>query len=382
MMRALGFAWVVAAGCAEPVVTMQLEMPASVPADFDLSCITAVDVLGFSSAMLDEAQPDIGIHADQFGERPSCVDIAGATSLAELSNQLHGHVDVPMPAAGLAAIELRARMGNCLQLPYGEGLVYGGGLYKPGASTLAVSVATNISCKAASTVTVAPLDILARIGDATHTCKPIVSDGTDGTFPGVIRPTRLSTATSGPDRMMFENGAAFLPLGTDGTVTLPTFSAAATDACIAVGRDSMAFAGGTCVNPGARTVCAAAGVVELPVVARNRAISVYDGALIAQFGLPVLGSAWEKTATSRSPLAGAVVTVADPARAQVVYLDLVNGNLTATAGAATTASGLFFVYTNGISAITVTAAGHTPDRRIVGAGSGEDGTTLAVLAPQ
>lgn len=381
-MRVACLAWIVAAGCAEPVVTMQLDMPPSVVADFDLSCITAVDVLGFSQGMLDEAPPDIGLHADLFNERPQCIAIANATTLADLSRQLHGHVDVPLPPEGLAAIELRARTGTCTGLAYGEGLVYGGGLYKAGAPTIAVGVAANISCKTASMVTVAPLDILGLIADATHTCKPMVDTGTDATFPGVIRPTKLSTDASGPDRMMFEAGAAYKALGTDGTALLPTFSAAATDACIAVGRDSMAFGGSTCVNPGARTLCAAAGVVELPAIAPNRVGSAYDRALVAQYGLPVLGSVWEKTATTRAPLAGAVVTVADPARATVVYLDYVNGNLTALPGAATNASGLFFVYTNGISAITVSAAGHAPDRRIVGAGNGEDGTALAVLAPQ
>ena len=383
-MRAVWLAGVVAAGCAEPAVEMQLAMPASVPADFDLSCIGAVDVLGFSQAMLDEAPPDISDHVGFNNEQPACVNVSHATTFAELTDQLRGHVSVPLPVGGRTAIELRGRTGTCEQFPAGEGLIYGGGTYTSGASNVAVALAANISCKATSTLRVQPIDMLALIADAAHACKPLadVADG-DAMLPAVIRPTRLTTKTSGPDLMMLELGSDFQPLGTDGTATLASFTAAAPDACIAVARESQTLQGSACVNRGVPTLCAAdASTVELPVASSTKVEAAYDGALIAQYGLPVLGFAWERTATGKTPLAGATVTLTDPSRGTVVYLDIVNGNLQPAIATKTTAAGAFFVYTNGISAISVAAPSHKAQRLLVGAGGFPDATALAVLAPQ
>ena len=140
------------------------------------------------------------------------------------------------------------------------------------------------------------------------------------------------------------------------------------------------------MNRGQLPLCATdPNTVELPVATYTKieAPDIHDDALVAQYGLPVLGFVWERTTTGKAPLANATVTAKDPTRAKVVYLDLANGNLVKTTGTATTAAGVYLVYSNGISAVTITAPAHTSQRIFVGGGGGSfDATALAVLAPQ
>ncbi len=379
-MRAGWLGCVVLIGCAQPSIELRLEMPES-SANFDMSCLTAVDVMGFSNSMLEEAQPDIGLHADEFNEQPACAVVANVTSFADLESQLQGQIDVPLPAGGLTAIELRGRAGSCNQLPYGQALVYGGGQYLSGASFVSVAVEPNISCQTATKMKVQPIDMLGLIADPAHACK-LQADTSNGdvTYPAVIRPSELATMADIPDQMMFEAGTDYEPLGDDGTATVSTYSAAVAGSCIAVARESEAFIGSTCVNHGAPTLCASdASTVELPIVSGAKSDPVYDDALITQYGLPVIGFVWSKTDTTKAPLANATVSVADPTKVQIIYMDVVNGNLATTMLGATNDKGIFLIYTSGVTTITVSAPGHTAEHLQIGPANGLQGTVLAVL---
>ncbi len=383
-MRA-GWICAILTGCAEPAIDLQLELPSDDVAAFDMSCLAAVDVMGFSQSMLDEGPADIGAHAVDHHERSSCVDVAHVTSFTDLANQLRGTIDVAIPPGGLAALEVRGRASSCEVTPYDQAIVYGGGQYLTGASFVSVLVAANINCRTATSTKVQPIDMLGLIADPMHACKLLANTGNrDATYPAVIRPSGMTSLPSGPDATLFERAKLHsLGLGLDGTSTLRTYGASALDACIAVARESEQFVGASCVNAGTPSLCATdASTVELPVVTAGLVSPAYDPALIRQFGLPVLGFVWAVTGTAKTPLAGATVTADDPSRAKVVYMDVVNGNVMAAAAgtAATRATGVFFVYTNGITTITVRATGHAKQRLTIGPATTDlQGTVLAVL---
>src|SRR6185503_6120019 len=109
-----------AAACGEPAIKVQLVMPGepAPPDTFDYSCIQAVDVLPIPVG--DQGALDIGARVDS-GQPVPCIYLDRAPrSAADLAALLHGRLDIPIPAAGLAGIEFRARTGKCSDNPYRE----------------------------------------------------------------------------------------------------------------------------------------------------------------------------------------------------------------------------------------------------------------------
>ena len=162
-LLALG-ASIVAGGCADPVIEMSLRMPNAnqMPANFDLSCVTAVDVV--------VAGNDKGSDATPPDQTSKCIDLAsGSSSFAALKTAIAGKVDLNLPQSGLAAVSLRGRAGNCA----GDGrdyesVFYGGAGYIDGQESMTIPVVANISCDTKKNYAVSTVDVLSIV--RTKTC--------------------------------------------------------------------------------------------------------------------------------------------------------------------------------------------------------------------
>ncbi|MDQ3338654.1 MAG: hypothetical protein M4D80_26105 [Myxococcota bacterium] len=354
-------------GCAEPVIDMSLKMP-EMPANFDLSCVTAIDVAAHE--LEDEAPMDVGFRLSLTGDRDPCVEIDPQTTFEGIRSQIAGKFTVDLPDGGLAGIQIRGRAGSCKDTPnYHEAIFYGGATFDGGSMTIPLT--PNISCAAKETYKARPIEIAAMIADPTHACRA-VTDAVS-TFGGNIRPSRLDPELP---PLMFEAGAsvAFLAAGTAmiGSFSNTVFN----DSCITVAHEGKGIAGVTCVNKGAPTLCGAPGEIEIPVYPFVFSNAAINGAAYEEAGTLVLGSVWETN--PNKPVADAVVTTAPGVK--VEYVELRNGQPEVVSGATKTGpSGLFILYSSKVTTVSIAAPGHQTRTLTVGGGYELDGTVLAVL---
>ena len=170
------------AACSEPAIEMTLVMPSS-DAPFDMSCVTAVDLLPIPVG--DTKSLDIGYRESNDMQAVPCVDITGPiTSFADLQAAIHGKFDLALPPEGLGGIEIRGRAGSCGEMPaYHESVFYGGAVVAKGQDSVAIPLAHNISCNTATSYTVRPVDLVSLV--KTKTCTPVTDGGQ--LFTGVLR---------------------------------------------------------------------------------------------------------------------------------------------------------------------------------------------------
>ena len=354
--------------CAEPVVDMRLVMPQQVPANFDLSCVKAVDV----APHRDGVAPiiDIGLRKFELKVDDPCVDISPQTSFAGVLDELRGQVSFDLD--DLAGVQIRGRVGSCNDDPnYHEAIFYGGAVYDGG--DINIPLIPNISCTGKEMQRVKPFELIPMIADPLHACKPII-DNLAATFPGVIRPSKLDPVTA---PLTFEAGTGVAPLDGNGVSTIPTFSSTMqNDACIAVAHEGPKGSGGTCVNKNAPPLCGTAGDVELPLYPFILVEPIIDKAAIAESGTYVIGTVWETNPAK--PVADATVTA--PAGVKVDYVELKNGVLEVVRGGTKTGpSGLFILYSPKVVSVTIAAPGHQSRTLTVGGGFELPGSALAVL---
>ena len=354
--------------CAEPVVEMRLVMPQQAPANFDLSCVKAVDVAPHREGI--SPIVDIGLRKYELGLADPCVDITSQTTFAGILDELRGQVSFDLD--GLEAIQVRGRVGTCNDDPnFHEAIFYGGTLFDGG--DVSIPLVPNISCSAKDTVKVRPFELIPMITDPLHACKPII-DNLAATFPGVMRPSKLDPAAP---PITFEAGTGVAPLDGTGASTIPAFaSTMQADACISVAHEGARGAGATCVNKNAPSLCGMPGEVELPLYPFILIEPVIDQAAIAVSGTYVIGTVWETNPAK--PVADAMVMA--PAGVKVDYLELRNGVLEVVRGATKTGpSGLFILYAPKAVSITIAAPGHQSRTLTVAGGFELPGSALAVL---
>ncbi len=364
------------AGCADPVIDMSLRLPtaAQTPANFDLSCITAVDVT--------VAGNDKGTAGDKPDAITTCVDVKKApTSFAALRAEISGKVDISLPQSGLAAVTIRGRTGTCAEenRDY-ESIFYGGSAYLDGAESLSIPVVANISCNAKKTYAISVVDMLAL--DATKQCamavppasvKPVV-------FSGNIRPLMM-----GPEFPLtrWDYGASWVVPDVAGKAAIESYaSAATTRSCIAIGFGSDGPLAGSCVNPNAATLCAGPNELELGAINALVAFNSIDTTLVQQYGSPVFGAVWRASpaaTVTKAPIAGAIVELEDPTQGKVVYVEPGASKLAATAGTSTGPSGMFIVYLKGESTTVTVRSGTTLQRYTIASQAQLPPTLLAVL---
>lgn len=346
-MRVLGVLLILAA-CEEPAIDLSFDQPDELPAGYDMSCATAVNLvaLGNERGSIDTA-PDF---------ESKCIDLArGPTTFDDLESLLRGKVDIPLPESGLAGLTLVGFAGSCAsENPFHEAVFYGGAPYAGGG--MRVQLETNVSCASGTMLAARTIDMLALSNTGTCTSMP------SQMFPGTIRPLLL-----GDDfpLMTFEFGTDFVETAT-GIATLRAFSSAGPHACVSVGAQTngtVQYGGGSCVNAQAAKLCGSElEVAALPFSFANRS---RDDALLEEYGEPVIGGVFTKPldpTAPRTPIANATVTVGGEAtNARIVYAapDGTQSQLVPTGGASTNATGFFLVYMKGMpTQISVAAPGH------------------------
>ena len=371
-MRMLWLTLLVAGACTDPAIDIQLALPPP-PAQgqpaFDLSCVTAVDIQPI--AVGDRKSLDIGQREYDTMDASPCVDLTSPpTSFADIEAQLHGKFDIPVPANGLAALEIRGRAGTCKDMPaFYESVFYGAAPYG-GHGSVTIPVKHNISCDQATTYTIRPVDLGQLV--QSKTCAPVTST-TGQVSAADVRPTGL-----GGDfpSVVMEVGAAYTSLA-NGTGTVNSFKQSYGGTCPAVAWDDNGAVGVTCINAGAPTACGQPGEIELPVVQESLLTNAVDGS--QPYAGFVMGVVWSNTAPV-GPVQGATVTLDQGAQGAVEYGSGGAQGFTPSATAsATDASGMFEVYANEVVGVTVTAPGHGTQRLFVGGDLNSVGSTIAVL---
>lgn len=360
--------------CADPVVDMSLKLPTAqqMPADFDLSCITSVEV--FAVGHERGAEPDVV---------SDCIDLASAPhTFADIRGAIAGRFDLTIPQSGLAGVQIRGTVGACAEAArFHEANFYGGAVYLDGNDSLAIPVVPNISCSAKTTYRVSTIDLLAL--DRTKQCAMSLPDPAAQplVFAGDIRPQLLGASF---DRMVWESGQSAMPPDAAGKATIESFTgAAAQRSCIAMGYDSGKSLAGSCINPGAPTLCAGPGELELAVIDNFYAFSSIDPTLVQQYGQPVFGAVYKKgpaTVATSTAIAGATVELEDPAQGKVVYVQPGANKLLPIGGAtATDPAGMFIVYLKGDATGLTVKAGGVSQRYTVASHSTAPPTLLAVF---
>ncbi len=360
--------------CADPVIDMSLKMPTAqqMPADFDLSCITTVEVFAVGNERGGTATPP-----DIVGD---CIDLSAAPrTFAEIRGAIAGRFDLTIPESGLAGVQIRGTVGSCAEATrYHEANFYGGAVYLEGRESLSIPVVPNISCSAKTIYKVSTIDLLAL--DKTKQCAMSLPDPTAQplVFAGDIRPQMLGASF---DRMLWESGVSAMAPDAQGKATIASFTGTTSRACIAMGYDSAKGLAGSCINPTMPTLCAAPGEIELPVIDNYFAFGSIDPQLVQQYGPPVFGAVYKKNPTVyHTAIAGATIELEDPTQGKVVYVQPGANKLMPIGGAtATDSTGMFVVYLKSEATSITVKAGGVSQRYTVAAHNTAPPTLLAVF---
>ena len=353
--------------CNDGAIDLQLLLPEE-SSDYDMTCVKAVDVLPLGPA---DTQPlDIGART---GNNATCIDLGRTvTTFAQLHTALSNTVDVGIPPGGLGAIEIRGRAGACADKPpQFEAIFYGGAQYS-GTGDLTIPVARSLSCAQSAQFTVKPVNMYDLFN--TKTCTDYIDPGSQA-FSAEFRPTLIAHQP-----LTFETGASAQPMSV-ASVQLMSFNKNyhGTCAAVALQNTAMTIAGQTCINnAGAMTACAGTNV-ELPVLPTAYAQASRDTTMTKYEGWSFVG-VWTTTGGTPGPVSGATVVLDPMEDAKVVFGDLGTTAFQPTAGAtATTASGMFMVYTNDLVGLTVNANGKTSRHILVGADASHPSSSIVVL---
>ncbi|HET9987370.1 MAG TPA: hypothetical protein VFQ65_02600 [Kofleriaceae bacterium] len=364
-MRA-AFALIALAACNDGAIELKLLLPQE-SADFDMTCIGAVDVLPLGPS--DSKPLDIGARTKT--DTVPCVDLGRqVTTFAQLQAALANRVDIGIPPGGLAAVEVRGRAGKCSDKPATfEAIFYGGAEYS-GNDALTIPVARNVSCGASTQFTVKPVNMFDLF--TTKMCTDYV-DAASQAFSADLRPTLIRRQP-----LAFEIGESTQPMSA-ATAQIMSFNAAykGTCAAIALQNSAMTLAGQSCINAGGATACAGANV-ELALLPTAYAQASKDPAITKYSAWNFIG-VWTTTGTA-GPLGGATVTLDQGVDAKVVYGDLGTSAFQPSAGAMmTTATGMVMVYTNAVVGVTVSATGKSSRHLYIGADPNFPSSQIAVL---
>jgi len=358
-------AMLVFGACAQPAVEMKLLVPNESP-DFDMSCVTAVDLLPIATDDTDTL--DIGARE---GNAVPCVDLSNAPkNFAELQSDLTDKFNIALPKNGLASVEMRGRAGNCAAKPAEfEAVFYGGATYRAGDSEIRIKLARSISCNAKSTFNVHPVDMLALF--TTKMC----ADWTDTTATLQANDIRATLIDKAPEVVEtgFDSKTMAMP-----TVSIASWSSAYPGTCAAMELDTNTVTGLSCINANGPTACAGSNL-EVAVIADDFRATA-DGALVTQFGAANFVGVWSSSSAPAGPVAGATITLDDGSpKSKIIYGDI-NGTTFQPSGApSTTDGGIAVVYTSGIVGITVNAPGKSPRHMFIGASAEIQSAQIAVL---
>jgi hypothetical protein len=345
MARSLkGRAWLLplaaTVGCGEKVIEMKLTLPDD-HAQWDTSCIKTIEVFTEGTNY-----PTI---ADDFsGQTLDTRDSPPATYL-DVEDAVRGQFDVEIPESGLGGIEMYGWDGSSGFFPDGTfpDMVFFSFVPYTGQDTIRVELVPNLDCRPRP-VTIRPIDLITLI--TTKDCAMAAV-----TDPQAF--ASMGTLTPGLFRdYLFGWGGQHGANVVGGVATFQAPTTAGPESCVAVySSDAIASSGG-CVT--GERACAMANELEVALVDNVFSDNSVDTAIEEQFRGVIVGAVVDATKT---PIAGATVSV-DEALGKVVYvnLDLAGARFVPVANAqATTASGMFMLYTSDLVEVNVTAMGRT-----------------------
>ncbi|MEO8550643.1 MAG: hypothetical protein ABI678_11740 [Kofleriaceae bacterium] len=362
MRTGIAFAVAALAGCGSSAVDMSLVVPADT-AEFDLTCVTAVDVLPLATT--DKMPIEFADRTDDF---PCIAITTPVDKFTKLAAAMANKVDIPLPAGGLGAVAVRGRRGTCEENPAKyEAVFYGGAAYKPGDTELRIPLARSLSCGDTQSFTVKPVEMI-KLFTGAHTCADYV-DPNSQVFSGDLRPTLVPAHPSA-----FERGASSAPMSA-ATAMVDSYKAAYKGTCAAIGLENTdnTIAGLTCINAGVPSACGA-GAFELALVPTGY---TFDPTLSGKYSGATIIGVWSAK-TPIGPLSDATITIDDGADAKVVFGALASTGFTAGTGTMTDATGGAIVYANGVVGITVTSDG-MPRKLTVGGAPGKPSAIIAVF---
>ncbi len=352
------------AGCAEKAVEMRLELPAGTAADFDVSCINQVTVTTYAA---------------DFVTKNQCVEISGATSLADVQRKIRGRFELDMPDQ-LLAIQIHASATETPNAcPSGDMIFYGGAEYA-GGDQLTLPVEGTLDCsvhQASSARTVKLVDFAKLIAGDPAVAATCVAPATPVAVieSGTLHATNLSPPDFTPTATTTWETASVV----DGKATIPIWNSTLGASCPAlVNYDNAGnIDSAACVLPSAPTICAGANETEVPIFPYATAVSSWDDAIVADHKGAVLVSVWD--AATKKPITGATITISTGA-GQVVYGDWnVAQAKFIPGGSATAARGLAMVYSNEPAVVTIAAPGHRSIGRVIGAPWDAGSAAIVVL---
>ncbi len=324
---------VLAAGaCADPVIGMALQLPTGQGADFDTSCVTAVDAYVYGTTY----------DTDKLDFRYECVPVTDRATFAAIKQAIAGKFELALPETGLMGVEIDGRTGSCdSKNPFetSDRIFTAGALYTGDDMTLAIKPVA--SC-ATTQLRVKAVDVLAltRTKDCAMAKLPDAPEA--AVYLGTITPSLVDGPVFWSS---FQAGAL-----TGGSGLAPALSAVGPEACLAADIGTNTIWSVSCANSGA-SVCGASGELEFGVIDVAAIYPSLDVAKLDQYGGVVIGSIWN-TGTPKAPLEGATVEV-DEDHATVVYVEPNGTNLVPTGGTVTGRSGMFVLYTDTVETATI-----------------------------
>lgn len=334
-------AWIAVAiaGCADPVVDLTFKLPTG---SWDTSCIDHVQIYADSPGY--ETDP-----TNQ--ERNVEIQIGSQADFNGLVDAMRGQFNVPIPD-DLAAVEVYGWQGKS---GYDDSVVvsqqvFNGFAKSIGQSPLEVELKPTVDCrKSATTYTVRPLDVVKYA--ATPDCTMAkLADGAVVVEVGSISPKYYE------DGLIYWGDPKTASLSSGATTVTPQVKVG-DGVCYGVrmhNGDTPGTIGCMQFSTGA---CGGSGEVELPYIDPNYASNSVDTSLATQYGAMTVGLV-VKTGT-HTPVAGATVTpesdLADSVKIQYVDVQANGQKLVVKDGAtSTTASGLFVIYSDSLTSLTVT----------------------------
>ena len=364
----LAIAITAAAGCGDKAVELRLDIPTGADAEFDVSCVNSVEVAIWGE--------------ESFSNE--CLTITGATSIAEVEDQLRGQFEADLPD-DLIAFQVRGLATDQPELcGSGDMIFYAGTDYAHGDDDVNLPVMGTLDCavRAASTPRTVRLvnfrDLVATPPASPPNCTPTAD--VQLIESGTIHPSNMSPPLFSPTvTTTWQLGSVV-----NGTTTLPVWNRTLGHTCPGlVTYDADGFPDATaCIDPSAPTVCAAAGELEVPMLDWADALPSYDDALQADNLGVVIGTVWD--ASLKVPVANAQVRIIE-GEGQIVYgsWDAVGSRFVAnTGGSATTAGGMFMLYANDPVMVTVTSGLHQQRALVLGAPWAAGAAAIIALQPR
>ena len=341
-MRGVLIALGLIGGCGDEAVSLVFKPPTDVA--WDTSCVDHVEVYADGASY----------PSDDLDYKRTVLTIASAQDFASIETALRGKIDIAIPDSGFSGVEIYgwAGISGFDDAATVSELVFSGYQRSVGQNPLEVNLVPTVSCLTHDLV-VRPLDVVKFV--QTPTCA------TSGLTAGSVEIGSITPARYQPGLLYWGSPTPKSLVSGATTITGPT--TVGPDSCAATRIHDGDVAGTVgCINY-ATGACGGNSEIEVAYIDPVYAANSIDPALVKQYGAAMVGLVTRSNGTKNVPFAGATVTVNSDAAdtTKVVYVDLqtTGSKLAPTTGTATTASGLFLVYSNELVSLTIAGGGTT-----------------------